>query len=106
MDSKLKNNFLVSWIFSEKTDSIILLGVETTINPQNFIKIVDAIFMKIGIFIFLFLMWTIVNLRGRGELKIKGPGYLQRAPDIEFQRYLPIGLDAMFGDCHRDGHFF
>ena len=37
---------------SEKTDSIILLGVDSTI---NLIKIIDAVFEKTGIFIFLFL---------------------------------------------------
>ena len=33
--------------FSEKADSVILLGFECTINPLNLIKIVGAIFQKI-----------------------------------------------------------
>ena len=45
--------------------------------------------------------WT-VNLGVGGKLKIKGPGYLQRTPDIEFQRYRSIGLGTMFSDSHRD----
>ena len=55
-------------------------------------------------------MRTTVNFSGRGILKIKGLGYLQRTPGIEFQQYRSIGLGAMFSDCHRDRqineHFF
>ena len=50
---KLKTIFLVSRIFSGKDDSVILLGFECTINPQNLIKIVRAIFEKFEIFNFL-----------------------------------------------------
>ena len=39
-------------IFPGKADSVILLGFECTINPQNLIKIVGAIFEKIKIFYF------------------------------------------------------
>ena len=42
--------FLVSGIFPEKADSVILLGFEYTINPENLIKIVAATFEKIKIF--------------------------------------------------------
>ena len=65
-------------------------------------KIVDAIFEKIGIFIFLFLCELPLTLGVGGTLKMKDPGYLQWTPDIEFQRYRSIGLDAMFSDCHRN----
>ena len=89
--------------FAEKTDSIILLGVESAINLWNLIKIVDAIFEKNGIFFFLFLCeLPVLLILGLGEkLKIKCPGYLQRTPDIEFQRYRSIGLGAMFGGSRR-----
>ena len=53
MDSKLKKYFSSFMDFFGKTDSIILLGVESITNLQNLIKIVDAIFEKIGIFLFL-----------------------------------------------------
>ena len=50
---KFKTIFLVSGIFSGKADSAILLGFECSINPQNLIKIVGAIFEKIEILISL-----------------------------------------------------
>ena len=43
---------LISGIFQEKADSVILLGFECAINLQNLIKIVGAIFDKIKIFYF------------------------------------------------------
>ena len=51
---KIKNKtiFVVSEIFQAKVDSLILLGFECTLNPQNSIKIVGAIFEKIKILIF------------------------------------------------------
>ena len=52
---KIKNYFPVSGIFLGKADSVILLGFKCTINPQNLIKIVKAIFEKFKILIF-FLM--------------------------------------------------
>ena len=48
-DRKLKTIFLVSRIFPGKADSVILLGFECTINPQNLNKIVRTIFEKIEI---------------------------------------------------------
>ena len=49
----LKKKYFSSFMdFFGKTYSIILLGVDSTI---NLIKIIDAIFEKTGIFIFLFL---------------------------------------------------
>ena len=41
---KIKNYLLVSGIFPGKADSVILLGFECTINPQNLFQIVRAIF--------------------------------------------------------------
>ena len=40
----------VSGIFSGKAGSVMLLGFECTVNPQNLIKIVRAIFEKFKIF--------------------------------------------------------
>ena len=88
--------------FSGKTDSIILLGLESNTKLSNLMKIVDAILEKIGIFIFLFLCELLLILVVGGKLKMKGLGYLQRTPTIEFQQYRSIGLGAMFSDCHRD----
>ena len=52
---KVKNDFSSFRDFSGKTDSVILLGFEYTINPENLIKIVGDIFEKIEILNF-FLM--------------------------------------------------
>ena len=49
---KLKTIFLVSEIFPGKADSVILLGFECTINPDNLIKIIVAIYEKIKSYIF------------------------------------------------------
>ena len=46
---KIKNYFSSFRDFPGKADSAILLGFECTINPQNLIKIVRAIFEKIEI---------------------------------------------------------
>ena len=46
---KIKNYFSSLRDFPEKADSVILLGFEYTINPQNLIKIVRAIFEKFEI---------------------------------------------------------
>ena len=51
---KLKTIFLISGIFPGKADNVILLGFECTINLQNLIKIIGAIFEKIKILIFFF----------------------------------------------------
>ena len=48
-DRKLKTIFLVSRIFSGKADSVILLGFECAINPQNLNEFVRDIFEKIEI---------------------------------------------------------
>ena len=41
--------FLVSGIFPGKADSVILLGLKYTINPEHLMKIVRAIFEKFEI---------------------------------------------------------
>ena len=54
-EKKVKNIFPISGIFPGKFATIKLLGFECTINPQNLIKIVGAIFEKIKIFNFLYV---------------------------------------------------
>ena len=76
----LKYIFPVSGIFPGKADSVILLGFQCTINPQNLIKIVKAIFEKFEILVFR-LMWTTLNFRGRGKTKKKNDSrYLHEDP--------------------------
>ena len=77
-DRKLKTIFLVSGIFLGKADSVILLGIECTINAQNLIKIVVAIFEKINFFYF-FLCELPLILGVGGKLK-NCSRYLQEDP--------------------------
>ena len=102
-DRKLKIIFLVSWIFPGKADSVILLGFECSINPQNLMKIVGAIFEKIDIFYF-FLMWTTLNFRGRGKTKKKARDIYNRTLDMEFGRDRSTGLGSTIGDGLTDRH--
>ena len=66
MDRKLKT------IFPGKADSVILLGFECAINPQNLIKIVRAIFEKFEILNFLYelplILWVGGKLKKRLEI--------------------------------------
>ena len=70
--------FVVSGIFPGKADSVMLLVFECTINPQNLIKIVGAIFEKINIFNFFSCELTLILGVG-GKLK-KDSRYLQEDP--------------------------
>ena len=68
-DGQKINNFVSSFRdFPGKTDSVVLMGFECTINPENVIKIVGVIFEKIKFFKF-FLMWTTLNFRVKGKTK-------------------------------------
>ena len=60
--------FLFTRIFSGKADSAIFLGFECTINLENLMKIVGAIFEKMKILKF-FHMWTTFNFGGRSKTK-------------------------------------
>ena len=53
-----KNYFSSFWDFPGKIDSVMLLGFECTINPQNVIKIVGAIFEKIEMFKFFYVNYA------------------------------------------------
>ena len=76
---KLKTIFLVSGIFPGKADSAIFLGFECTINPQNLMKIVGAIFEKIKFF-FIFFSCELPLILGVGAKLKKGSTYLQEDP--------------------------
>ena len=66
---KIKRNiFPVSGIFPGEAESVILLDFECTLNPQNLIKIVGAIFEKIK-FLNFFLIWTNLNFKSRSKKK-------------------------------------
>ena len=90
-DRELKNVFLVSGIFSGKADSVILLGFQCTINPQNLIKIVVAIFETVEVLNF-FLMWTTLNFRGRSKTKKWANDICRGTLDIECEWDWPVGL--------------
>ena len=68
-DRTLKNIFLVRWIFLGKADNAMFLGFECTINPQNLMKIVGAVFEKMKILSF-FLMSTTLNFQSRSKKKM------------------------------------
>ena len=75
-DRKLKTIFLASRIFPGKTDTLILLGFEYTIKPQNLIKIVGAIFEKIIILNFFSCKLPLILELGekkRLEIFTRGP---------------------------------
>ena len=83
-DRKLKTIFLVSGIIPGKADSVILLGFECTINPQNLIKIVvRAIFEKFEILNF-FLCELPLILGVGGKLKKTARDIYMRTLYIEF----------------------
>ena len=102
---KIKNYLFSFRDFPGKDDSVILLGFECTINPQNLIKIVRAIFEKFEILIF-FLMWTTLNFRGRGKTRKKARDIYKRNLDIEFERDWSFGLCTMLGDEQKIENYF
>ena len=71
MERQLKTIFPVAGIFSGIADSVILLGFEYALNPQNLIKIVGVIFEKIGIFyFFLCKLPLILGVGGKNKKKL------------------------------------
>ena len=102
---KIKTIFLVSGIFPGKADSVIMLGFECTINPQNLMKIIGAIFQKMNILNF-FIMGTSLNFEGRPKTK-KRPGDICKVtPDTEFEQHCSVGLRAMLGDGQKIKNYF
>ena len=65
------------------------------------IKIVDAIFEKIGNFIFIFLCEH-CQFRGSGKIKKPVLDIYKRTLDIEFERDRSIGLGSTNGDGQTD----
>ena len=96
----LKDIFPVSGNFPGKAESVILLGFECSINIQNLIKIVGAIFEKIYFFYF-FLCELPLILELGGKLK-KARAICERTLDIDFERDRSIGLGCTFGDGQTD----
>ena len=83
---KIKNDFSSSRDFSGKADSIILLGFEYTINPENVVKIVGAIFEKIKILNFFSCELPLIlgvggKLKKRLEIFTCGP-YISNLNEI------------------------
>ena len=73
-----KTLFTVSGVFPGKAESVILFGFESSINPQNLIKIAGAIFEKIKIIIFFSCELPLifrVDRKRKNELEIfaRGP---------------------------------
>ena len=66
-EKKLKYIFPVSRIFSGKADNITLLGFKCTINQQNLIEIVGAIFEKIWFFNFFLCELLFILRVGRKQ---------------------------------------
>ena len=80
-----------------------LLGFECTINPQNLIKIVGAIFEKIKILNFFSSELPLI-LEVGGKLKKPAQDIYKRTLDIEFERDWLIGLGSTIGDGQTDTH--
>ena len=87
---KLKNIFLVSGIFPGIADSVILFGFECTINPENLITIVGAIFEKMKI-LNLFICELPLILRVDRKRKKPTRDICKGTLDIEFQRDWSVG---------------
>ena len=96
-DRKLKSIFLVSRIFSGKADSVIFLGFECAINPQNLNKIFRAIFEKIEILNF-FLCELPLILGVARKRKEQAEYIFKGTPDVEFEQDWSVGLGASLGD--------
>ena len=108
LDKSHTENFkkiLVSGIFSGKIDSVMLLGFEYTINPQNLIKIVEAIFEKIEMFNF-FLCEPPLILTVSIKWKNRNGDICKGTLDIEFERHWSDGLGATLGNGHKENYFF
>ena len=86
MDRKWKTIFfLFQGLFREYPIVSYCWDVECTINLQNFMKIVRAIFDKMKI-LNIFLMWTSLNFEGRSKTKKMAGDICKGTPDTEFER--------------------
>ena len=75
-----------------------MLGFECTINPQNLIKIVRAIFEKIEILNFFFLCELPLILGVPRKWKEQAEDIYKGTPDIEFEQDGSVGLGAILAD--------
>ena len=89
--------FQFQGFFPGKADSTTLLGLDCTINPQNLIKIVGAVFEKIKI-LNVFLMWTTLNFKVSLRSNILARGIYKRTLYIEFEQNWSFGLGPTLGD--------
>ena len=83
--------------------------VECTINLQNLMKIVGAIFekMKILYSLHIFFLLCELPLMFRVERKQKIVGYMYKGtPDTEFEQDWSVGLDATLGDAQNIKNYF
>ena len=106
-DRKLKYISLVSGIFPGKVDSVILMGVECTINPQNLIKIVAVIYEKIIIFNFFECELPLIlgvggKLKKRLEIFTRGPQLSNLKRSVDWFRL----YNRRRTDRHTYRHFF
>ena len=83
-------------VFPGKSDSIILLTFECTINPQNLIEVVRAFLRKSKFLIFL--LCELPLILGLGEKIKTGRDICERTLDMDFQQDRSIGLGSTFGD--------
>ena len=91
--------------FPGKADSVILLGFEYTINPQNLMKIIGAIFEKMKIKNF-FLIWTSLNFEDRSKTKKRAGDTCKGTSDIESEQDWSVGLSATLGDMQKIKNYF
>ena len=96
-----KNIFLIAGIFSGKADTIILLGFEYTINPEDLMKIVWAIFWENGNF---FLCELPLILRVDPKQEKQAWDICKGTLDIEYEQDWLVGLGATLGDGQIDTH--
>ena len=94
----LKYIFPLSGIFPGKANIVILLCFECTINPQNLIKIVGAIFEKIKILNFLLCELLLILRVDRKRKKKRDGDICKGTRDIECARDWSVGLGATLGD--------
>ena len=80
-DKKFKNIYLIQKFFQEKLIVSYCWDVEYTINLQNLMKIVGAIFEKMKN-LNVFLMWISINFESRSKTKKKGQEISERGVQI------------------------
>ena len=80
-----------------------MLRFECTINPQNFKKIVEAVFQKTIFFSQCELPLILGVTRKRKE---KAENICKGTPDIEFEQDWSVGLRAILADGQKIKNYF